>query len=294
MQAGNRDAGEGELTRSVVLLYKPPHPGPASSPARLGAQSGGSYASVTPLTGQQPSSPALPPPQLGLICLFPAKTEWAGARIWVFHPLPSQMQPRLRHVRPGAEPCTGTATVQLPPPTPQPREGSERRCRLLSHSHCRQLLLWYQPSANPQLPHSSPVLNWKTLGQALGLGKGQDYVQTSLRSTHGWVKPCFAGSRRGQASVQAQLNPAQLPPHAGGLQHPLAEAPPCHSPPGSGGAQSHSLSFSGRRWKHTVTQTFSTPSLPLQSLTQPQPPHPPPGPSAGPTHVDGGTEDHRR
>jgi len=141
--------------------------------------------------------------------------------------------------------------VQLPPPTPRPREGSGRLAAARTAAAAAG-----NPSTQPQLPLPDggthphlPVPSWKTPGQALGqLGKGQDYAQTPQHSTHGHF--LGGGKRPG------------LPSHARGPQHPTAEAPPHRSPPGSGGARSRSLSFSGGRWRCAVTQRSPTPSLP--------------------------------
>lgn len=91
-----------------------------------------------------------------------------------------------------------------------------------------------------------------------------------LHSTHGWFQPCFGGSRKGQHQCSPRLTHLSpwpwLPPCIWGLQHPMAEAPPHHLPPGSGGAQSRSLSFSGGRWRLVVTQRSPAPSLPCAFL----------------------------
>lgn len=159
--------------------------------------------------------------------------------------------------------------MQLPPPTPWLKEGSERLAAACTAAAANPSS-GTSPPLTPGFPSwpggggrpHLPVPSWKTpaLGQ---LGKGQNYAPTSLHSTHGRVQPRFGGSRRGQHQCSPRLTHLSpwpgLPPCVRGLQHPMAEAPPRHSPPGSGGAQSRSLSFSGGRWRLAVTQRSPRP-----------------------------------
>lgn len=282
MQSGDRDAVEGGTNAFSC-------PDPKATPARAKHQALQAWVrSLRVPTPVSPSPGNVPPPQL---CPLPSSVSSASSpqrrggqaprsgRTPEFSTLQAQLGPR--HIRPQTEHDAGAASVQLPPPTPWPREGSEGLA-----ASCTAAAADCSPSAgtSPPLtpsflsrlggacPHL-PVPNWETLGQALGqLEKGQDNVQTSLHSTRGWVQPRFGGSRRGQHQCSPRLTHLSpwpgLPPHAGGLQRPMGEAPPRHSPPGSGGAQSRSLSFSGGQWRSAVTQTFPRP-IPASCSPQP-------------------------
>lgn len=132
VQSGNGDTGEGG-TNALSC------PDPKATPARADIRhcEPGCAARGSPrlcLPPRQAMSPFLPQ-----LCPLPGSVSSAsslqrqgwqvpgsGCTPGFSTPLPLQPQPGPRHVRPGTEHDAATASVQLPPPTPRPREGSER------------------------------------------------------------------------------------------------------------------------------------------------------------------------
>lgn len=298
---------------SVVLIQKPPQPGRTSGTASLGVQLGGPHACVTPLPGNVPLPQLCPLPGLVSSASSPQRqgrqVPRSGRTPGFSTPCPCRSS--RGRVTSARGPSTVLGRLWCGSPRLHPVQGKEARDSLLP---AQLQLLMATPPPVPALcsPPASPpgwgglsplpVPNSKTLGQALGqLRKGQEYVQMPLHSTHGWFQPWFGGSRRGQHQCSPRLTHLSpwpwLPPCIWGLQHPMAEAPPHHLPPGSGGAQSRSLSFSGGRWRLVVTQRSPAPSLPCAFLNPASAPSASASstrPSAGPTLMDVGREDPER
>lgn len=255
MPPGNRDTGEGELMHSVVPIQKPPQPGPTSGTASLGVQPGGPHACVTPPDRQHPSSPALSPPRLSLVCFLSAKAGQAGAEIrahpWVFHRLPLQKQPEPRHVRPGAEHGAGTASVWLPPPTPRPREGSERLA-----AACTAAAADGNPSSgtSPLLtpgfpsrlggPIPTPSAQLEDTGSGIRAAEEGSRICANASTQYPWLVPAmFWGEQERAASVQPLFNPSQ----------PLARAPSLHSGSPAPNGQGTPTSLTSKKRRSSIS-----------------------------------------
>lgn len=171
--------GRGELTHSVVLIQKPPQPGPTSGTASPGAQLGGPHASASPLARQcHPSFPSSVPSLAQSHLLPPCKGRAGrcpdpGAPLGFPPPCPcSRSRGRVTSAR---GPSTMLRRPRCSSPHLRPGRGKEARDTL--------------PPAQPQLlmatPPPAPALRSPS---ASPLGWGGSVPTSQCPTRRHWVR----------------------------------------------------------------------------------------------------------